>query len=63
MTDDNQALEIVKDSLVRRMRTMFSLYYDAVDTMSLEHAHHFFQEDAAPQVAQIVIDAVYAPPR
>ncbi|MEL6893284.1 MAG: haloalkane dehalogenase, partial [Actinomycetota bacterium] len=25
---------------------------------TVEGAHHFFQEDAAPQLAQIVIDAV-----
>jgi haloalkane dehalogenase len=28
--------------------------------VTVEHAHHFFQEDAAPQLAQIVIDAVAA---
>ncbi len=26
--------------------------------VTVEHAHHFFQEDAAPQLAQIVIDAI-----
>ena len=39
--DDTQVLNLVQDSLVRRMRTMFSLYYDAVDTMSLEQVNHF----------------------
>lgn len=31
--------------------------------VTVERAHHFFQEDAAPQLAQIVIDAVNDPPR
>jgi hypothetical protein len=48
VTDDNQVLEIVKDSLVRRMRTMFSLYYDAVDTMSLEQVNHVDQPGRLP---------------
>ena len=26
--------------------------------VTVENAHHFFQEDAGPQLAQIVIDAV-----
>jgi len=42
--DDNQVLNLVQDSLVRRMRTMFSLYYEAVDTLSLDHVNHVEQE-------------------
>ena len=30
------ALDLVQDSLVRRRRTLFSLSYEAVDTMSLD---------------------------
>ena len=32
---------LLLDSLQRRMRTMHSLYYQAVDTMELEHVNHF----------------------
>jgi hypothetical protein len=46
--DDNQVLNLVQDSLVRRMRTMFSLYYDAVDTMSLEQVNHVDQPGRLP---------------
>ena len=28
--------------------------------VTVEHAHHFFQEDAAPQLAQVIIDAIAA---
>jgi hypothetical protein len=42
---DTQVLLLVQDSLVRRMRTMFSLYYDAVDTMSLEQGNHVDQPE------------------
>jgi hypothetical protein len=41
-------LNLVQDSLVRRMRTMFSLYYDAVDTMSLEQVNHVDQPGRLP---------------
>jgi hypothetical protein len=46
--DDTQVLNLVQDSLVRRMRTMFSLYYDAVDTMSLEQVNHVDQPGRLP---------------
>ena len=31
--------------------------------VTVERAHHFFQEDAAPHLAQIVIDALNARPQ
>jgi len=46
--DNAQVLNLVQDSLVRRMRTMFSLYYDAVDTMSLEQVNHVDQPGRLP---------------
>jgi hypothetical protein len=36
------------DSLYRRMRTMHSLYDQAVDTMELEHVNHFEREGVLP---------------
>ena len=36
------------DSLYRRMRTMHSLYYQAVDTMELEHVNHFERDGVLP---------------
>jgi len=36
------------DSLYRRMRTMHSLYYQAVDTMDLEQVNHFEREGVLP---------------
>ena len=36
------------DSLQRRMHTMHSLYYQAVDTMELEHVNHFEREGVLP---------------
>ena len=46
--DDNHVLNLVQDSLLRRMRTMFSLYYDAVDTMSLEQVNRVDQPGRLP---------------
>jgi len=49
-----QALEVTMsddlllDCLQRRMRTMHSLYYQAVDTMDLEHVNHFEREGVLP---------------
>mgnify|MGYP001811698962 FL=1 len=43
-----QELEFVRESLARRMRTMFSLYYDAVDTMTLDHVNHVDAEGRLP---------------
>jgi hypothetical protein len=42
------SLDLVHDSLVRRMRAMHSLYHDAVDTMELEHVNHFEREGVLP---------------
>ena len=36
------------DSLQRRMRAMHSLYYQAVDSMDLEHVNHFEREGVLP---------------
>ncbi len=41
-------LALLHDSLQRRMRTMHSLYYQAVDTMELEHVNHFEREAVLP---------------
>ena len=38
----------VQDSLYRRMRTMHSLYYQAVDSMDLEHVNHFERDGVLP---------------
>ncbi len=39
---------LLLDSLRRRMRTMHSLYYQAVDTMGPEHVNHFEREGVLP---------------
>ncbi len=39
---------LLLDSLQRRVRTMHSLYYQAVDTMELEHVNHFEREAVLP---------------
>ncbi len=36
------------DSLQRRMRAMHSLYYQAVDSMEIEHVNHFEREGVLP---------------
>ncbi len=41
-------LPLVQDSLLRRMRTMHSLYYQAVGTMELEHVNHFERAGVLP---------------
>lgn len=41
-------LNLIQDSLLRRMRTMHSLYYQAVDTMELHHVNHFEREGVLP---------------
>ena len=41
-------LDVVHDSLLRRMRTMHGLYHQAVDTMDLEHVNHFEREGVLP---------------
>jgi len=42
------APDLVLDSLQRRMRAMHSLYYQAVDTMDLQHVNHFEREGVLP---------------
>ncbi|MEO6124786.1 MAG: DinB family protein [Ilumatobacteraceae bacterium] len=46
MTTSTNAL--VLDSLQRRMRALNSLYYEAVDTMEIEHVNHFEREGVVP---------------
>lgn len=41
-------MELLLDSLQRRMAAMHSLYYQAVDTMTLEHVNHFEREGVLP---------------
>jgi hypothetical protein len=40
--------DLTLDSLQRRMAAMHSLYYQAVDTMELEHVNHFEREGVLP---------------
>ena len=40
--------DLVLDSLQRRMRAMHSLYYQAVDTMDLDHVNHFERDGVLP---------------
>lgn len=40
--------DLILDSLRRRMATMHSLYYQAVDTMDLAHVNHFEREGVLP---------------
>ena len=40
--------ELILDSLQRRMAAMHSLYYQAVDTMDLEHVNHFERDGVLP---------------
>jgi len=39
---------LLLDSLRRRMATMHSLYYQAVDTMGIEHVNHYEREHVLP---------------
>jgi DinB superfamily len=48
MNADATMLDLIQDSLVRRMRTMHSLYYQAVGSMELEHVNHFEREGVLP---------------
>ena len=43
-----ETLNLIQDSLLRRMRTMHSLYYQAVSTMELHHVNHFEREGVLP---------------
>jgi len=40
--------DLLLDSLQRRMRTMHSLYYQAVSTMDVDHVNHFEREGVLP---------------
>lgn len=40
--------DLLLDSLRRRMSTMHSLYYQAVDTMDLDHVNHFERAGVLP---------------
>jgi len=40
--------QLVLDSLQRRMKALFSLYDDAIDSMDLEHVNHFEREGVVP---------------
>jgi len=40
--------EMTLDSLQRRMRAMHSLYYQATESMDLEHVNHFEREGVLP---------------
>jgi len=40
--------DLLLDSLQRRMHTMHGLYYQAVDTMDLDHVNHFEREGVLP---------------
>ena len=40
--------ELILDSMQRRMAAMHSLYYQAVDTMDLDHVNHFEREGVLP---------------
>ncbi len=42
------ATDLLLDSLQRRMRTMHSLYYQAVGSMGPEHVNHFEREGVLP---------------
>lgn len=45
---DQTTLPLVQDSLLRRMRTMHSLYYQACETMDLSHVNHFERSGVLP---------------
>jgi len=40
--------DLILDSLQRRMAAMHSLYYQAVETMGLDHVNHFEREGVLP---------------
>lgn len=45
---DSHTLNLIQDSLLRRMRTMHSLYYEAVDTMDIDHVNHVERDGVLP---------------
>lgn len=40
--------ELLLDSLQRRMQAMHSLYFDAIDSMSVDQVNHFEREGVVP---------------
>jgi hypothetical protein len=44
----DRSSDLTLDSLRRRMAAMHSLYYQAVDTMDLDHVNHFEREGVLP---------------
>lgn len=46
--DDQGEARLIVDSLRRRMTAMHSLYYQAVDSMGLEHVNHFERPGVLP---------------
>ena len=47
-TSVTEDLLLLQDSLLRRMRTMHSLYYQAVGSMELHHVNHFERPGVLP---------------
>jgi hypothetical protein len=45
---DEDRIPAVLDSLQRRMKAMYSLYHQAVDSMGIEHVNHFEREGVVP---------------
>ena len=41
-------MELILDSLQRRMRAMHSLYEQAIESMDLDHVNHFEREGVLP---------------
>jgi hypothetical protein len=44
----SNTLNLIQDSLLRRLRTMHSLYDRAVDSMDIEHVNHFERDGVLP---------------
>ena len=71
--DTDRVTDLILDSLQRRMRALHSLYYDAVDTMTIDHVNHFEREGVVPiafclfhitnmvEVEEVHLDDVEAP--
>ena len=51
VVDHGDELPLIQDSLLRRMRTMFSLYHDAVETMELHHVNHVDDNDSSYSIS------------
>ena len=48
VANGSAAAPLALDSLVRRMRAMHSLYYQAVGSMGIEHVNHFERDGVLP---------------